>query len=438
MRSSGGPPGGSLLIVADGLAESPGEPTTLKSAATPALDRLSGRGELVRLDPQDGAPMEAVTSERGVAALLGLGRAGDALPSRGGLLSLLADSLPLRAPSPRPSWFYVATPVCYSSGERAGLLQSYVNDPTWESDLWEALLPRLPAERKFDLLPVFDRTFSSNGSSMGSPRGTSRGSSGGEQGGRILRMVAAFSGPVAGEGMPASGLPPRTGRLRGEAVASPDLLDWFAREVTRFDLTRGRRGGPGEPGLWLWGGGLRPELPRLPPPGRSLVAQAPLVRALGRMAGYSDLPLCRATGETDTDLGEKLAQVVAALLSGARRVVLHVEGFDMASHRKDPEGKRRFLERFDREVLEPLSRMLHSGDLGALGLTSDHRSSPLTGNHDAGPVPALLVTGDALKRPERSGARMTEAAAESAPVLPMDEWNDRLFSEEAAVAGCQG
>ena len=438
MRSSGGPPGGSLLIVADGLAESPGEPTTLESAATPALDRLSGRGELVRLDPQDGAPMEAVTSERGVAALLGLGRAGDALPSRGGLLSLLADSLPLRAPSPRPSWFYVATPVCYSSGERAGLLQSYVNDPTWESDLWEALLPRLPAERKFDLLPVFDRTFSSNGSSMGSPRGTSRGSSGGEQGGRILRMVAAFSGPVAGEGMPASGLPPRTGRLRGEAVASPDLLDWFAREVTRFDLTRGRRGGPGEPGLWLWGGGLRPELPRLPPPGRSLVAQAPLVRALGRMAGYSDLPLCRATGETDTDLGEKLAQVVAALLSGARRVVLHVEGFDMASHRKDPEGKRRFLERFDREVLEPLSRMLHSGDLGALGLTSDHRSSPLTGNHDAGPVPALLVTGDALKRPERSGARMTEAAAESAPVLPMDEWNDRLFSEEAAVAGCQG
>ena len=438
MRSSGGPPGGSLLIVADGLAESPGEPTTLKSAATPALDRLSGRGELVRLDPQDGAPMEAVTSERGVAALLGLGRAGDALPSRGGLLSLLADSLPLRAPSPRPSWFYVATPVCYSSGERAGLLQSYVNDPTWESDLWEALLPRLPAERKFDLLPVFDRTFSSNGSSMGSPRGTSRGSSGGEQGGRILRMVAAFSGPVAGEGMPASGLPPRTGRLRGEAVAPPDLLEWFAREVTRFDLTRGRRGGPGEPGLWLWGGGLRPELPRLPPPGRSLVAQAPLVRALGRMAGYSDLPLCRATGETDTDLGEKLAQVVAALLSGARRVVLHVEGFDMASHRKDPEGKRRFLERFDREVLEPLSRMLHSGDLGALGLTSDHRSSPLTGNHDAGPVPALLVTGDALKRPERSGARMTEAAAESAPVLPMDEWNDRLFSEEAAVAGCQG
>ena len=438
MRSSGGPPGGSLLIVADGLAESPGEPTTLESAATPSLDRLSGRGELVRLDPQDGAPMEAVTSERGVAALLGLGRAGDALPSRGGLLSLLADSLPLRAPSPRPSWFYVATPVCYSSGERAGLLQSYVNDPTWESDLWEALLPRLPAERKFDLLPVFDRTFSSNGSSMGSPRGTSRGSSGGEQGGRILRMVAAFSGPVAGEGMPASGLPPRTGRLRGEAVASPDLLDWFAREVTRFDLTRGRRGGPGEPGLWLWGGGLRPELPRLPPPGRSLVAQAPLVRALGRMAGYSDLPLCRATGETDTDLGEKLAQVVAALLSGARRVVLHVEGFDMASHRKDPEGKRRFLERFDREVLEPLSRMLHSGDLGALGLTSDHRSSPLTGNHDAGPVPALLVTGDALKRPERSGARMTEAAAESAPVLPMDEWNDRLFSEEAAVAGCQG
>ena len=413
-------PGGSLLIVADGLAESPGETTTLSLARTPALDRLSRQGDLFRLDPQGGAPKEAVTSERGVAALLGLGVAG-APPSRGGLLSLLADLPAFRERAPRLSWFYVATPVRYSDGgpEGNGTLQSYVNDPEWESDLWGDLLERLPAVRDFDLLPVYERS---------SPPGAG-------QRVRILRMVAGFSSPLEPEALPVSGLPPRTGRSKREALAPANLMEWFSRENLRFEEKKGGTEGRGEAGLWLWGGGTRPDLPLRSRPERSLVAQAPLVRALGRLAGFSDRPLSRATGETDTDLGEKLAQVTSALALGARNVVLHVEGFDMASHRKDPEGKRQFLERFDREVLEPLSGMLLSGDLGALGMTSDHRSSPRTGNHEAGTVPALWVNGPLLGKSERAGARMTEEAAELTPIIPMEHWNDRFFSDQAASGG---
>ena len=415
MSVFGRPPGGALLIVADGLAESPEGETTLSRSRTPALDRLARHGDLFRLDPQGGVRAEDVTSERGVGALLGLGQGG-ASPSRGGLLSLLVDPPPFWENASPPSWFYVATPVRYRSGgsHGEGFLCSYVNDPEWESALWKALLARLPSGRDFELLPVFEQ----------------RPAAGGASGGRILRMVAGFSTALRKTGTPPSGFSPRTGRLRSEALAPAALIEWFDREIDRFEKEKGLPGTEGEEGgLWLWGGGTRPEVSPPDFPDRALVAQAPLVRALGRVAGYVDLPLARATGETDTDLREKLSQVMAALASGARRVVLHVEGFDMASHRKDPEGKRMFLERFDREVLEPLVGGLLSGDLGALGITSDHRSSPRTGNHEAGTVPALRVSGDSLGKPGRAGARMTEAVAETAPMISLGDWNDGLHPE---------
>ena len=415
MSASGRHPGGALLIVADGLAESPGGETTFSHSRTPALDRLARHGDLFRLDPQGGVRADEVTSERGVGALLGLGEGGGSL-SRGGLLSLLVDPPPVGEKDSHPSWFYVATPVRYRPGgpKGEGVLCSYVNDPEWESALWTTLLERRPSVRDFELLPVFDRR---------SPMGEG-------PGGRILRMVAGFSTAVARTGIPASGFAPRTDRLRSEALAPAGLIGWFDREILRFEKETGPRKADEEAwGLWLWGGGLRPK-PALPLSfDRALVAQAPLVRALGRVAGYVDRPLARATGETDTDLREKLSQVMSALASGARRVVLHVEGFDMASHRRDPEGKRIFLERFDREVLEPLVGCLLSGDLGALGITSDHRSSPRTGNHEAGAVPALRVSRDSLGKPGRAGARMTEEAAELAPMISLDHWNEGLFSE---------
>ncbi|MGC8528971.1 MAG: hypothetical protein ACP5OP_02065 [Leptospirillia bacterium] len=416
MSTSGRRPGGALLIVADGLAESSHGVTTLSRSRTPALDRLARHGDLYRLDPQGGVREEEVTSERGVGALLGLGE-GPTL-SRGGLLSLLADFSPVRERAVPLSWFYVATPVRYRRGgtRDEDLLCSYVNDLEWESALWTTLLQRLPSVRDFELLPVFEQGLPAKGAS----------------GRRILRMVAGFSA-VASEAW-APGLAPRTGRRRSEALALTGLIEWFDREVDLIKKAQALSPPEGEEwGLWLWGGGPPPKYSVPTSFDRALVGQAPLIRALGRVAGYVDLPLSRATGETDTDLREKLSQVTAALASGARRVVLHVEGFDMASHRKDPEAKRIFLERFDREVLEPLVESLLSGDLAVLGITSDHRSSPRTGNHEAGAVPALRVSGDSLGTPGRAGARMTEEAAELAPLISLDQWNDRLFSEGAPL-----
>ncbi len=421
MRGSRELPGGSLLIIADGLAEPAGSASTLSSAHTPALDRLVRLGRLFRLDPQRGAPAEETTSERGIAALLGLGMPGGAdsfRVSRGGLLALLAEG-GRGASFGKSSWFYVATPARFASD---GTLLSYVNDPERESSLWTALLDRLPPNPEFLLLPV---------------RGAGTGSRGG---GSILRMVAAFPGPLAFEGRPSPGFPPRTGRRGPEALCSGGLWEWFSREGRRLFGEGREPGEPGKPGLWLWGGGERPESSPTPLPGRFLVAQAPLVRALGRMAGYEDLPLSRATGETDTDLSEKLLRVREALASGASRVVLHVEGFDMASHRKDPPSKRDFLERFDRELLAPLFDALYSGEVGALGITSDHQSSPETGNHEAGPVPALLVRAEDMQslRPGSpldgdgpSRRRMTEETSAESEFLPVDRWNSLLFPEPA-------
>ncbi len=422
MRGSRELPGGALLIIADGLAEPEGSHSTLASADTPNLDRLARLGRLFRLDPQRGASAEETTSERGISALLGLGdprEEGAFRVSRGGLLALLSES-GRNDPWGTSSWFYVATPARFGPD---GTLLSYVNDPERESSLWTALLDRLPPNPEFVLLPV-------RAPEIGPRTG----------GGAILRMVAAFPGPLTLDGTASPGQPPRSGKRGTEALRSEGLCGWFSREC-RTLFSEGSE--EGEPGLWLWGGGERPDSSPVPLPGRFLVAQAPLVRALGKMAGYDTLPLFRATGETDTDLSEKLLRTREALAQGASRVVLHIEGFDMASHRRDPLSKRAFLERFDREVLGPLVEALRSGEVGALGITSDHQSSPRTGNHEAGPVPALLVRAEDLQvlRPDDSsdpvrggGRRMTEESAADVELFPIDRWNFLLFSDRQPSA----
>lgn len=82
-----------------------------------------------------------------------------------------------------------------------------------------------------------------------------------------------------------------------------------------------------------------------------------------------------ATGDTDTNLSMK----AEAALHAAEQyplVIIHVNGADEASHRHDPIEKQRFLHLLDEELAAPLMASGHS-----LLITSDHGSSPITGQH---------------------------------------------------------
>ena len=117
------------------------------------------------------------------------------------------------------------------------------------------------------------------------------------------------------------------------------------------------------------------------------------------------------TGDTDTDLQAKAQAAIAAIASGAERVVVHVGAPDEAAHRRDPDGVIGALERMDAELLAPL-RDVVAAQGGRLAVCPDHGTDPFTGTHDAAPVPAVIWGGETC-----GPDRMHERAVADADVV---------------------
>ena len=151
--------------------------------------------------------------------------------------------------------------------------------------------------------------------------------------------------------------------------------------------------------IWLWGQGVRPELPPFAPrygvEGR-LTSAVDLVRGLGALTGIEVVEVPGATAGFDNDYG---AQCDAALTSLEDRdfFLLHVEATDEAAHQGDAREKVAALERWDRDVIGPLTEALdRAGESYRILLMPDHATPCAIKTHTSDPVPYLLFdsTGD--------------------------------------------
>ena len=169
--------------------------------------------------------------------------------------------------------------------------------------------------------------------------------------------------------------------------------------------------------IWLWGQGVRPELPAFAPrygvEGR-LTSAVDLVRGLGVLTGLEVLDVPGATAGFDNNYS---AQREAALASLGDRdfFLLHVEATDEAAHQGDVGEKVRALERWDRDVIGPLVRALDaSGTTYRLLLMPDHATPCAIKTHTSEPVPYLLF--DSTR--EGAGGEYTErGVANAEPVV---------------------
>lgn len=118
----------------------------------------------------------------------------------------------------------------------------------------------------------------------------------------------------------------------------------------------------------------------------AMVAGECTMLGLATLLGHTIVNDPRFSALTDTDLGAKVEAVRAALLDH-ELVVLHIKGTDICAHDRDPEGKRRFLEKVD-EAIAPLL----SEDL-VIAVTGDHGTDSNSGTHIYDPVPSLLFAG---------------------------------------------
>ena len=132
-----------------------------------------------------------------------------------------------------------------------------------------------------------------------------------------------------------------------------------------------------------WGQSRPIALPPFPEKG-CVISGTSVVRGIGKLLGMDVWTVPGATGDTDTDLS---AKCLAALDAAGKYpfVLLHINGADEASHRKDAREKHAFLAKVDIEIIRPLA-----AKLPYFVVTGDHAADPRTGNHAGTPQPVFI------------------------------------------------
>ncbi len=148
--------------------------------------------------------------------------------------------------------------------------------------------------------------------------------------------------------------------------------------------------GGGFYGLLPWGEASCSEIPsfsQLQGCRGAVVCATEIVRGIGLAAGMETPRIPGTTADVDTDLAAKREKALE-LLGQYDLVLLHLNGADEASHRRNPREKTEFLEKIDQDLLTPLLEQVPNGT--RILLTSDHATLSHTGEHKDIPQPFFL------------------------------------------------
>lgn len=124
----------------------------------------------------------------------------------------------------------------------------------------------------------------------------------------------------------------------------------------------------------LWGQSTPVYLPPFPQ-SSAVICGKEIVKGIARLLRMDLIDLHGATGDVDTDLDSK----TDAALSAAERypfVLLHINGADEASHRRNPAQKKQFIHQVDIRMLSRLLQSKHE-----VVVVSDHGTDPQNGLH---------------------------------------------------------
>ncbi|WP_326909642.1 hypothetical protein [Sedimentibacter sp. MB31-C6] len=127
----------------------------------------------------------------------------------------------------------------------------------------------------------------------------------------------------------------------------------------------------------------------------SCVCNAEIVKGIAKAMKIDVVDLKNSTGDTNTDLYEK-ANAVIGEIKTHDIVIAHINGTDEVSHRKDLWGKIQFIEKIDREFLNPIYK--NTQEKINLIIVSDHQTSSKTGKHEKGCVDIIM----SIKESERN------------------------------------
>lgn len=201
---------------------------------------------------------------------------------------------------------------------------------------------------------------------------------------------------------------PNADRLTDFMKASRDVLENHPLNVERRE-----NGEPPANMAWPWGNGILGDLPQIQERYGTdglVVAGVDLINGLGLSVGMEKADVPGATGDFNTDMRAKADRALEEL-DEETLVYLHVEATDEAGHEGDPDLKIEMIERFDRNVAQPVLEALEERDF-RVALGPDHYTPVEERTHVDTPVPFVIVDGEGS-----DDLLFTESDAEKGPLI---------------------
>lgn len=142
--------------------------------------------------------------------------------------------------------------------------------------------------------------------------------------------------------------------------------------------------------LWPWGASgkvtMKPFYEKYKKIG-GVISGIDLVKGIGLILGLKSIKHSDFTGDIDTNLKGKL-KLSLNMLQEVDVLIVHINGLDEISHRKDFKGKLEFLDKIKKEFLLPL---VNNVENTKITITCDHRTDCFTGGHEKGWVPIINI-----------------------------------------------
>ena len=173
-----------------------------------------------------------------------------------------------------------------------------------------------------------------------------------------------------------------------------DLMDRAGKILKDHEINVRRKEAGENPAnsVWLWGQGIRPDMPLFKDVygiSGAIISAVPLLRSLSQYLGLELIGVEGITGYLDTNYKGKGLGALRALQKHDL-VCVHVEAPDEAGHSGDTKSKKEAIERIDEEVLGTILDDLDKYAEWRVLVLADHPTPIVKRTHTAEPAPFVL------------------------------------------------
>lgn len=183
---------------------------------------------------------------------------------------------------------------------------------------------------------------------------------------------------------------------------------------SKINKERVKRGLNPANAVWLWGEGIKPNLPKFKDKygiSAAVISAVDLIKGIAIGLGMRVCKVEGATGTLDTNYDGKCAAAIEEYRQGTQLVYMHMEGPDECGHQGDIMGKVESLERIDRKILCPILEYFKTDNIDYKVLVlPDHKTPVELRVHTKGEVP-FLIYDSTREKPCDENRKFTEEIA---------------------------